>query len=135
MAGMEKIEYEARATASGRLLTDWPVLPLMTLQRRWDRSKGDRRCPRRVTRAASTWQSTARRARAERPAPACVVDVADSRTQANMLTLRKTFWLASVLAAVLDSSRANPQIVVPLKLSQQLAVVMVKIDGTDVPLL
>jgi hypothetical protein len=52
-----------------------------------------------------------------------------------MLTVRNTFRLASVLAAVLASSRVSPQIVVPLKLSHQLAIVMVKIDGTDVPLL
>jgi hypothetical protein len=52
-----------------------------------------------------------------------------------MLTVRKTFRLASVLAAVLASSRVSPQIVVPLKLNHQLAIVMVKIDGKDVPLL
>jgi hypothetical protein len=34
-----------------------------------------------------------------------------------MLTVHKPFGLASVLAAVLASSRVSPQIVVPLKLN------------------
>lgn len=52
-----------------------------------------------------------------------------------MLTVRRSFRLGAVVAAVLASSRASPQIVVPLKLSHHLAIVVAKIDGTDVPLL
>jgi hypothetical protein len=52
-----------------------------------------------------------------------------------MLTVRKSFRLGVVLAAVLASARASPQIVVPLKLSHHLAIVVAKIDGTDVPLM
>jgi hypothetical protein len=49
--------------------------------------------------------------------------------------MRKSFSLGALVAAVVASSLARPQIVVPLKLSHHLAVVVAKIDGKDVPLL
>ena len=52
-----------------------------------------------------------------------------------MRVVRKSLSLAVVLAALVASSLASPAIVVPLKLSRHLAVVVAKIDGTDVPLL
>lgn len=49
--------------------------------------------------------------------------------------LKKSLRLGIALAAALNAARAGPPISVPLKLSQHLAVVTVKIDGMDVPLM
>jgi len=55
--------------------------------------------------------------------------------ETSMPTMRKFFSLAGIVAAIFASKLASPQIVVPLKLSEHLAIVVAKIDGTDVPLL
>jgi hypothetical protein len=52
-----------------------------------------------------------------------------------MRIARKSFWLGGALAAAFATSLASAQIVVPLKLSHQLAIVVATIDGTEVPLL
>lgn len=49
--------------------------------------------------------------------------------------MRKFISVGGVLAAALASSFASPQTVVPLKLKHRLAVVVVKIEGKDIPLL
>lgn len=53
----------------------------------------------------------------------------------HLLRLKKALRLGVALAAAFNSAQASSPIVVPLKLSQHLATVVVKIDGMDVPLM
>jgi hypothetical protein len=58
-----------------------------------------------------------------------------TQQEANMLTGHKVLRLAAILAVVTASALADPEIVLPLKLTGHFPIVMAKVDGMDVPLI